>query len=149
MDKKTKKTFWTMPKTRKFKSFKKRQDNEYYLTEVRLNKEIKEFREMFNSLSYPLSVDEYDDMDSRRLKIKFLFSKQEKKVWNKSDNRRRIYLEQLAFFKHVYVKWKHITYPIYLERHYGVPHHTTFFVPWFLKKKDKNKFISVVANGLV
>lgn len=75
----------------------KRQDNEYYLTEVRLNKEIKEFREMFNSLSYPLSVDEYDDMDSRRLKIKFLFSKQEKKVWNKSDNRRRIYLEQLAF----------------------------------------------------
>ena len=128
MGKKTKKKFWTMPKTRKFKSFKKRQDNEYYLTEVRLNKEIKEFREMFNSLSYPLSVDEYDDMDSRRLKIKFLFSKQEKKVWN---------------------KWKHITYPIYLERHYGVPHHTTFFVPWFLKKKDKKKFISVVANGLV
>ena len=127
MGKKTKKKFWTMPKTRKFKSFKKRQDNEYYLTEVRLNKEIKEFREMFNSLSYPLSVDEYDDMDSRRLKIKFLFSKQEKKVWNKSDNRRRIYL----------------------ERHYGVPHHTTFFVPWFLKKKDKKKFISVVANGLV
>lgn len=79
MGKKTKKKFWTMPKTRKFKSFKKRQDNEYYLTEVRLNKEIKEFREMFNSLSYPLSVDEYDDMDSRRLKIKFLFSKQEKK----------------------------------------------------------------------
>lgn len=104
MGKKTKKKFWTMPKTRKFKSFKKRQDNEYYLTEVRLNKEIKEFREMFNSLSYPLSVDEYDDMDSRRLKIKFLFSKQEKKVWNKSDNRRRIYLEQLSFFKHVYVK---------------------------------------------
>lgn len=30
-----------------------------------------------------------------------------------------------------------------------VPHHTTFFVPWFLKKKDKKKFISVVANGLV
>lgn len=149
MGKKTKKKFWTMPKTRMFKSFKKRQDNEYYLTEVRLNKEIKEFREMFNSLSYPLSVDEYDDMDSRRLKIKFLFSKQEKKVWNKSDNRRRIYLEQLAFFKHVYVKWKHITYPIYLERHYGVPHHTTFFVPWFLKKKDKKKFIPVVANGLV
>ena len=53
MGKKTKKKFWTMPKTRKFKSFKKRQDNEYYLTEVRLNKEIKEFREMFNSLSYP------------------------------------------------------------------------------------------------
>ena len=101
MGKKTKKKFWTMPKTRKFKSFKKRQDNEYYLTEVRLNKEIKEFREMFNSLSYPLSVDEYDDMDSRRLKIKFLFSKQEKKVWNKSDNRRRIYLEQLSFFKHL------------------------------------------------
>ena len=49
MGKKTKKKFWTMPKTRKFKSFKKRQDNEYYLTEVRLNKEIKEFREMFNS----------------------------------------------------------------------------------------------------
>ena len=121
MGKKTKKKFWTMPKTRKFKSFKKRQDNEYYLTE---------------KIFYCLI-------------IKFLFSKQEKKVWNKSDNRRRIYLEQLAFFKHVYVKWKHITYPIYLERHYGVPHHTTFFVPWFLKKKDKKKFISVVANGLV
>ena len=68
-----------MPKTRKFKSFKKRQDNEYYLTEVQLNKEIKEFREIFNNLSYPLSVGEYDDMNSRRLKIKFLFSKQEKK----------------------------------------------------------------------
>lgn len=149
MGKKTKKKFWTMPKTRKFKSFKKRQDNEYYLTEVRLNKEIKEFREMFNSLSYPLSVDEYDDMDSRRQKIKFLFSKQEKKVWNKSDNRRRIYLEQLAFFKHVYVKWKHITYPIYLERHYGFLTILHFLFRGFLKKKDKKKFISVVANGLV
>ena len=70
MGKKTKKKFWTMPKTRKFKSFKKRQDNEYYLTEVQLNKEIKEFREIFNNLSYPLSVGEYDDMNSRRLKIK-------------------------------------------------------------------------------
>lgn len=79
MGKKTKKKFWTMPKTRKFKSFKKRQDNEYYLTEVRLNKEIKEFREMFNSLSYPLSVDEYDDMDSRRLKLSFYFLNRRKK----------------------------------------------------------------------
>ena len=48
MGKKTKKKFWTMPKTRKFKSFKKRQDNEYYLTEVQLNKEIKEYEFTFS-----------------------------------------------------------------------------------------------------
>lgn len=64
MGKKTKKKFWTMQKPGSSNLLKKDQDNEYYLTEVRLNKEIKEFREMFNSLSYPLSVDEYDDMDS-------------------------------------------------------------------------------------
>lgn len=76
-------------------------------------------------------------MNNQRLEIKRLFNEQEKIVWNKSRNRRRIYYEQLYRFKYFYTAWKHFTFYIYLERRFGVPrHHCTTLS--FFKNTDTN-----------
>lgn len=80
-------------------------------------------------------------MNKQRLEIKRLFDEQEKVIWNKSRNRRRIYYEQLDRFKYFYVAWKHFTYYIYLERCFNVSRHHCTSLSFF-------KHNNIDVNGI-
>lgn len=109
------------------KRLKKREQyvNDFFTREQRLNKMINHFIHKIKSLHYPFLINEYKEMDAARLEIKRLLDIQSKELWKQSYRRKRFYHEQLSKFKYYYVKWKRMTYYIYLHLRFNMPLHLT------------------------
>ena len=104
-------------------SRRRHKDNDYYRREQLLNKKIRQFQNDYYNLSDPPCPDEYRHMDALRREIKYLLRCQEYQVWQKSYNRKHAYFSQLSLFKSMYMKWKRLTFFIYIEIYHKVPHH--------------------------
>ena len=112
---------------RKHKKHKKGEHNQYYQREALLNRKIKEFYTKFYNLHKPPQANEYHEMNRLRMEIKRLFNIQGRDVWNKSFNRKHVYFDQLNKFKPLYMRWKRLTFFIFLEELLHIP---TRIVNW-------------------
>ena len=120
---------------RKNKKHKKGEHNQYYQREALLNSKIKEFYNKFYSLHKPPQANEYHEMNRLRMEIKRLFNIQGRDVWNKSFNRKHVYIDQLNKFKPLYMRWKRLTVFVFLEELLHIPSH---IVAW-IKDIEVNK----------
>ena len=102
---------------------RKKEENDFYAREQKLNKLINKFVYDYHHLSYPPSESEYNYMDKQRLEIKRLLSLQDAELWAQSHRRKRFYYKQLNKFKYHYVGWKRYTYYIYLYQRFDMPLH--------------------------
>ena len=103
-------------------------NNEYFEREQQLNRMIRQFQRDYYNLSTPPTNEEYLEMDEKRRQIKYLIGCQEYQVWQKSPNRKHAYFSQLSLFKSIYMMWKRLTVPNYLEEYHHVPHHVAIWV---------------------
>lgn len=115
--------------------------NDFYSREVQLNRMVANFRHQYYNLTYPPLESEYDDMNRQRLEIKRLFDLQDGEVWKQSERRKRFYYKQLNEFKYYYVAWKKMTYYIYLEQRYKIPHRFCTTLSFFKKHNHDIKSI--------
>lgn len=94
---------------------------------------INDFIDDYHKLTRPVIVEEYDNMDSQRLKIKNLLDIQGSEVHRHGNRRKNIYYAQLAKFKYWYVRWKNNTYYIFLNVRYGIPLHLESALKYYLE----------------
>ncbi|WP_298501094.1 hypothetical protein [uncultured Methanobrevibacter sp.] len=105
---------------------KKTKNSSYYERELLLNRKIREFQNKYYTLNLESSPN-YQEMDRLRREIKYLFSLQERQVWQKSYNRKHAYFSQLTLFKSMYMLWKRATFFTYIEQYHNVPHHISMW----------------------
>ena len=112
---------------------KKKETDDFYQRERKINKKVSNFIKKYYQLSYPPVDSEYEYMNNERIEIKRLFHLQDGEVWKQSSRRKRFYYKQLNEFKYYYVAWKRLTYYIFLEQKYNIPRRFCISLSFFKK----------------
>lgn len=88
----------------------------------KLNQKIQKFRRIvfYDNLN---TIESYKESDKLRREIKSLLNNQSKHLTQQPPISRFIHYDQTANFKGLYVTWKKITLPTYLNVRFQIPEH--------------------------
>ena len=116
---------------------KKKKGQTYMKREIRINKLIRQFKRILHTNPYKIS--NYKKADRIREQIKHLLDVQGQELHTKSRKRRYVYYKQTSDFKGLYVTWKKITFPQYLQVRCYCPRHLIPIISDYYKNLKKGE----------